>query len=195
MIKNLNYTILILLLFSCNSKSNQVDLTEVLKTSKNPELDMVFYEIIESLRYKNGQYLAIVDKAIDDSHDSIFDITPLYWNKSIFPNVRFINGDSLFLYNEADKMHQYFTKKYVHGFLEITHPYFINADKGIAHVRAKLYRGNEIKVYSYILEKEINKYIIKEEEYVVSIQDNAIHFAPNYYQEYLPYDGFMLKDN
>jgi len=192
-------TILILLvsiIFSCNQEI-KVDLDQILRNSENPELDMVFYELVNSVRSQRLYNKAIVDRAVDDgTPNSAIDTTLIYWNKSIFPNAKFIDGDSLFLNNEPDKIHRDYTKKYKNGYIEIAHPYFINADKGIAWVKVKYYRSNEIDVYHYILEKENNRYVVKEKEKIVMIKNNDIIFASlASYSGYFPYYGFISKHN
>jgi len=94
--------VLTFLFFSCKSDN----LKEVLKTSENPELDMVYHTVIKTEFQNSGTSIAIIDQASEqnsmgiEEFDSIFNSEKkkIFWNKSIFPKARYINKDSLLSY-------------------------------------------------------------------------------------------------
>jgi len=48
---------------------------------------------------------------------------------------------------------------------------------------------NRIKVYHQILEKENNRYIIKEQDIIAMFNDFEMEFAKANYYDYIPYTG------
>lgn len=188
MIKRHILFLVIAILFSCK-EYDKVDVDKIFKDSPTPELDMVFYELVKDFKNKLNKDIAIVDRAVNDNLNFNLDTIPIYWNKSIFPKTKFINSDSLYLNNEPNKKHLVFSKKIKHGYIEITPPYFVNPDKELLHIRVKCYSPNRIKVYHQILEKENNRYIIKEQDIIAMFNDFEMEFAKANYYDYIPYTG------
>jgi hypothetical protein len=100
--------------FSCK-KDN---LIEVLKTSKNPEIDMVFYTVAKA-ELKINPSISIVDKASDkNSH--------LYWNQNLLPDTDFMSSDTLNHYYKNETKFWKFVKKQEYGWIKFSEPKFSN---------------------------------------------------------------------
>lgn len=192
MLKNICIFIIILNIFSSCSDT-KVDIDQIFKNSNEPERDMVFYELVRSFQEDKPSGFAIVDRAVNNNNQFRIDTADVYWNKALFPEVTFIKKDSLFWNNQPDKMHLEYTDKYKEGYMEITKPYYVNPDKELVHIEVKYYQWNRIWVYRYTLEKEMNRYVITEDELVAQLYDNEIEYADPYYRNYIPYAGFKVK--
>jgi len=138
----IEFVLLTILLLAINCQSDKLD--EVLKTSKNADLDKIFYQIyqVESSEFKN---VAIVDRSINRSYfskdSSKLENDIIYWTKEIFPKTTFISGDSILHFEKVD------TDKYWNlreatssGWIEISAPKF-SKDKQSATVHV-LYLSN-----------------------------------------------------
>jgi hypothetical protein len=165
--------ILTICLFSCKSDHLQ----KVLRTSKHPELDLVFYTIVKAEYKEMGKSIAIIDKASDRNNQGIaeFNILTqnesqiLYWNKLIFPNAKYISSDSLTLYRKDENKFWDFAEKQKNGWIELSEPIFTkNKDRVIIQVEfLNAIRRFGATVY-YILEKKNGKYLIVDKQ-IVSI--------------------------
>ncbi len=134
----MNKLILLLLitstLFSC--KSDRIE--EVLKNSKNPELDMVFHSIVIENKV-NGTSLLIVDKATERKSNRIveFDTIKLgqnkaiFWNKNIFPKIGYLSQETLDIKLKNEKKFWEFAKENNQGWIKISEPIFTNDKKRV----------------------------------------------------------------
>ena len=124
-------------IFSC--KTDNIE--QVLKTSENPELDMVFHSIIIENKV-NGTTLAIVDKASERKSNGIAEFDTIkqtqndviYWNKNIFPKIEYLSQKLLdkkleILTLNDEKIFWEFAKKYNQGWIKISQPIFTNDKK------------------------------------------------------------------
>jgi len=138
------------LLFSSCKNDN---LSEVLKTSKNPEIDMVFYTVAKA-ELKINPGAMIVDKASDEN-------SHLYWNQYLLPDTNFISSDTLNHYYKKETKFWKFVKKQEYGWIKFSEPKFSNnkndASIYVDFLRPTLFFG---VTQTYYLKKIKGKYQI-----------------------------------
>ncbi|MCF8255612.1 MAG: hypothetical protein K9H61_09210 [Bacteroidia bacterium] len=147
----------VVLTFFVSCKSD--NLQEVLKSSKTPELDLVYYKVVMSEFEELGNSIGIVDKTIDTTSTKLNGITPnyyksektIYWKKEIFPGIDYINGDSLeFSIKRNTEKYWTLRDKFKSGWIELTSPYFTN-DRKIVLIEVRFFHGKANGVHSYYM--------------------------------------------
>lgn len=162
---------MISLLNACNSDNFQ----NAYKTSKNPELDMVYYKIVKSEMKEFGNSIGIVDRTIDTvsintnkyGRDYVNSDKTIRWNKAIFPSSKYIDGDSLLLYmNENSKKYWELKSKFKSGWIELTVPIF-SSDKRKVIIEVSYFQGDDFGTTScYFLELLNGEYKITKKELI-----------------------------
>ena len=136
MSKLISFCIISLLFLSCKTDR----LEEVLRTSNNPELDMVFHTIVIKNKI-NGTSRLIVDKATKQNSVGIEEFDTIkssnnivYWNKRIFPNIKFLSqkliDKNLEIANSKDEnVFWKIADNYDQGWIKISQPIFTENKK------------------------------------------------------------------
>lgn len=161
------------LLLSCMSDN----INTVLKTSKNPELDMVFHSVVKAELKQSSDLIKIIDKATEKKSYGIVEFDTIkrnknnniYWNKNIFPKINYISQKTLDLKLKNEKAYWEFAKENKQGWIKISEPIFTSNKKRVIVFVEFLNPDRKFGCETYyILEKNENTYQIVKQE-IVSI--------------------------
>lgn len=165
------FVFLTIILFSCKPDN----IAEVLKTSKKPEIDMVFHSIIIEEKV-NGSATLVLDKATDEGITGITEFDTIkskqngviYWNKHIFPRINYLSQKTYDSIQKNQDLFWEFAKKNNQGWIKISQPIFTNDKKRaivfVEYSNPDNYFGATTR---YILEKINGDYQIVERKLVL----------------------------
>lgn len=146
-----------ILFLSCKNDNHE----EIIKSSKNPDIDMVFYAVVKA-EVEYNPSIEIIDRAkIESSHTSKSE--KLFWNQKLFPNSDFINCDSLISSTKDIRKYTDFIKQHKDGWIELSKPTF-SGNKAAINVDYTNGYNHFGWNYTYFLEKKNKRYIIVKKE-------------------------------
>lgn len=161
--------VILLLLYLATSCNND-HLQKVLVNSDRPDIDKIFYKIVQSESQEKNR-IAIVDRSINieqqstNKNESIIEPDPIYWTKEIFPQTNFINGDSILLYMKTNPEKYWKLRESTSsGWIEISTPKFSKDGKEVVVDVFFASQSHFAASNRYLLELNENEWVIKEKK-------------------------------
>ena len=160
--------LILLILFSCNSNRSR----QGFKISEISELDLVYYSLIKA-ELKENYLITVIDEIDEITTIQINGFKPMfdnkseifYFNKLMFPEMKYINKDSFILYMNSKKednleLSDFKIKYKSNKVLNLLVPLINEEDKVIVELRHINPIKKSVHTWFYVLEKEEGVYKI-----------------------------------